>query len=215
MHSMWVSWNRDLSDVLRLHAFVCLFVYERKELWQMSAEAACHLAFRQNQAFFFFSKGVLLHICLCTSTKMFMYFYKYMLTTQRQISFETNIWLRLFPLLWGNFHMAILSLTSCQSLSLRSKTALFSLRLVTFELFTLVQNRTTISGTARETSIMYQGERFIQFYNCLQSSPILGRGWANKCFGKLGFSLLMTQCSVWWVRGRLWHSSYCVLLWCT
>ena len=125
MHSMWVSWNWDLSDVLRLHAFVRLFVFQRKELWQMSAEAACHLAFRQNQAFFFFffSKGVLLHICLCTSTKMFMYFYKYMLTTQRQISFETNIWLRLFPLLWGNFHMAILSLASCQSLSLRSKTA--------------------------------------------------------------------------------------------
>ena len=118
MHSMWVSWNRDLSD-----AFVCLFIFQRKELWQMSAEAACHLAFRQNQAFFFFSKGVLLHICLCTSTKMLMYFYKYMLTTQRQISFETNIWLSLFPLLWGNFHMGILSLASCQSLSLRSKTA--------------------------------------------------------------------------------------------
>ena len=99
---------------------ICLFVC-LKELWQMSAEAACHLAFRQNQAFFFFSKGVYIYVyvllqrCLCTST--------YMFTPQRQISFETNIWLRRFPLLWGNFHMAIFSLTSCQSLGLRSKTA--------------------------------------------------------------------------------------------
>ena len=116
MHSMWVSWNRDLSDVLRLHAFVRLFVFQRKELWQMSAEAACHLAFRQNQAFFFFSKGVLLHICLCTSTKGWW-------ANLDAGKFETKMWLHLFPLLWGNFHMAILSLTSCQSLSLRSKTA--------------------------------------------------------------------------------------------
>ena len=190
MHSMWVSWNRDLSDAIKWHAFVCFFIFQRKELWQMSAEAACHLAFRQNQAFFFFSKGVLLHICLCTSTKGWW-------ANLDAGKFETKMWLRLFPLLWGNFHMAILSLTSCQSLSLRSKTALFSLRLVTFELFTLIQNRTTISGTARETSIMYQGERFIQFYNCLQSSPILGRGRAIT--GALAF--------LYW-----WHS-VCVWLW--
>ena len=120
MHTVLDSWNWDLWDAIRLHAFVCLFAWKncgrcrprQPVIWPF---AKIRHSSSSQKVYFYIYVYVLLQRCLCTST--------YMFTPQRQISFETNIWLRLFPLLWGNFHMAMLSLTSCQSLSLRSKTA--------------------------------------------------------------------------------------------
>lgn len=152
-----------------MHWFVCLFVFKLKELWQMSAEAACHLAFRQSQAFFFFFppanplKDVLLQICLRP---------KGWWADLDPGKFETKIWLRFSP---PPPCAVIFILSPCQSLTLRSKTAhcwdLWPLWPLRFLLSSRIELLFLAPPERRES--VKEKDSF-NFYNCFQSSPILG-----------------------------------------